>query len=99
MERGSMIILPESNRIDRATRLKALYQNPESVLSGDGTTDGWLARDPNDLAHLFDNGDQFASTDFEEGDVVILKLDTLHMTARNVTDKWRISCDTRWIAL
>ena len=33
------------------------------------------------------------------GDVVVLGLDTYHMTARNLSSEARLSCDTRWCAL
>ena len=99
LERGSMIVLPCSNRIDRAMRLKKLYNDPNIVLKGDGTTDGWLTRDPNTILDLLDENDKLESSDFKQGDIIILLLDTMHMTARNVTDQWRVSCDTRWIAL
>ena len=32
------------------------------------------------------------------GDVVVLGVNTYHMTARNVTSEARLSCDTRWCA-
>lgn len=32
------------------------------------------------------------------GDVVVLGLNTYHMTARNVSGEARLSCDTRWCA-
>lgn len=33
------------------------------------------------------------------GDVVVLGLNTYHMTARNLSSEARLSCDTRWCAL
>ncbi|KAI9335274.1 hypothetical protein BDR26DRAFT_866032 [Obelidium mucronatum] len=41
-------------------------------------------------------GIEWVTRDFEMGDVVIFGLDLLHMTLNNVTDLWRVSCETRW---
>ncbi|KAJ3251868.1 hypothetical protein HDU77_005614 [Chytriomyces hyalinus] len=38
----------------------------------------------------------WVSMDFEMGDIAIFGLDLLHMTVNNVTDQWRVSCETRW---
>ena len=38
----------------------------------------------------------WVTEDFQMGDVVILPMDTLHMSTTNTTDRYRISCDTRW---
>ncbi|KAJ3299839.1 hypothetical protein HK104_006576 [Borealophlyctis nickersoniae] len=39
----------------------------------------------------------WVSADFEPGDICIIDVDTLHMSATNVTRTWRITCDTRWM--
>lgn len=38
----------------------------------------------------------WVTEDFKMGDCVILPMDTLHMSTTNTTDRYRISCDTRW---
>ena len=38
----------------------------------------------------------WVTENFKMGDCVILSMDTLHMSTTNTTDKYRISCDTRW---
>ena len=38
----------------------------------------------------------WVTEDFRMGDAVILPMDTLHMSTTNTTDRYRISCDTRW---
>jgi hypothetical protein len=38
----------------------------------------------------------WVTEDFKMGDCVILPMGTLHMSTTNTTDKYRISCDTRW---
>ena len=36
------------------------------------------------------------TADFQPGDVVVLQLGSFHMSAANVSNTLRISCDTRW---
>ena len=38
----------------------------------------------------------WVTEDFKMGDVVIFGMKTLHMSTTNTTDKFRVSCDTRW---
>lgn len=46
---------------------------------------------------LFDKfGGRWASTTFEPGDVVILNMFIMHASLTNMTNKYRISCDTRY---
>ena len=54
---------------------------------------GWLTMDPSDLTRY---GSKWKTTDFAAGDVLIFSMQTLHMSTTNMTDKARISCDTRW---
>ncbi|KAJ3359861.1 hypothetical protein HDU91_004783 [Kappamyces sp. JEL0680] len=102
--KGSLVVAPESHRSPRWQRVHGLYDHPKAGAQGDGTTAGWLTRDPCDIMPLLDppcGGDAddvvFCSADFLPGDVVVLDLNTIHMTAMNTLDVWRISCDTRWI--
>jgi hypothetical protein len=38
----------------------------------------------------------FGCQQYRAGDIVLLSLDCLHMTTRNVTNAYRLSADTRW---
>ena len=49
--------------------------------------------DPSDLTKY---GSKWKTTDFAAGDVLIFSMQTLHMSTTNMTNKARISCDTRW---
>ena len=40
---------------------------------------------------------QWHTSDLHAGDVVVLSMDTLHMSAANKSRNIRISCDTRWL--
>jgi len=67
----------------------------------DGTASGWLTNDGSGLASFLPTSSAPGSIDwragnFEEGDLIVLHQDLLHMTACNTADSFRISCDTRW---
>ena len=40
---------------------------------------------------------RWETCDLAPGDVIVLRLDTLHLTACNTVDTLRFSCDTRWL--
>lgn len=55
---------------------------------------GWFSGDPMEL--LAKHGGQLATTNFRAGDVLIFGMYTMHGSLSNVTDRFRISCDTRY---
>lgn len=57
-------------------------------------TCGYFSDDPAELVDKF--GGRWASTTFEPGDVVILNMFIMHASLTNMTNKYRISCDTRY---
>ena len=64
-----------------------------------GTRSGWLTDDGSRLSSLVSpHAVDWVTGDFAAGDALLLHLGVLHMTAANVTDTVRISCDTRWVA-
>lgn len=94
-ERGSLLVARGSHRLRAFTRLRGGYGTSE--VGDDGTRSGWLADDGRFL-----DGPAAASTvdwriaDVAAGDIIVLGLDVLHMSAANCTDLVRLSCDTRW---
>lgn len=60
----------------------------------DRVAGGALTKDPFEIIEKF--GGQWATTAFETGDVIIFGMYTLHMSLGNYTNKYRISCDTRF---
>ena len=65
-------------------------------VGSDGTRSGWLTEDPGTLGLTADKPLMWVTDDFAMGDIVVFGLDTLHMTANNQSDEWRISVETRW---
>jgi hypothetical protein len=57
-------------------------------------TSGVFSNDPAELVDKF--GGRWATTTFEPGDVLILSIHLMHASLTNTTDRYRISCDTRY---
>lgn len=55
---------------------------------------GWYADDP--LEVIGKCGGQWHTADFKAGDVLIFTMFTMHMSSENLTDRWRLSTDTRF---
>ena len=92
VERGALVVAPGSHRARALAPLRTAYL--ARPLGADGTHSGWLASSAAALQPQPPRG--WATADFRAGDVVILRMDVLHLTACNVSDRLRTSCDTRW---
>ena len=57
-------------------------------------TCGYFSKDPAELVDEF--GGRWATTTFEPGDVVILSMFLMHASLTNNSNKYRISCDSRY---
>lgn len=55
---------------------------------------GWFSDDPVEIVEKF--GGKWQTTDFRAGDVLIFGMYMMHGSLANTTDRWRISCDTRF---
>ncbi len=55
---------------------------------------GWYSRDLEDVTNYF--GGKWYSSNFSAGDIVIFGMFQLHGSLNNVSDEYRISCDTRF---
>ncbi|KAK9811194.1 hypothetical protein WJX73_009390 [Symbiochloris irregularis] len=96
-QQGAMMVCRGSHRKRAFSRLQQGYGS--SSVGQDGTCSGWLGSHPDDLADLVGNryAIDWRTADLGAGDVVVLSLGIIHMTAPNETDQVRISCDTRWL--
>jgi hypothetical protein len=94
-EQGSLLVAAGSHRLPAFAPLRGSYG--QSQVGKDGTRSGWLS----------DNGALLAAdvgavdwrvADCGPGDIVVLGLDVLHMSASNESrpPRIRVSCDTRW---
>jgi len=93
-EQGTLLICKESHKHPgySALRQKYVYRYLNLI------NNGWYSEDPEDIAKEFQGEGtvEWVSTDFQAGDVCILGLDVLHMSTTNTTERYRLSCDTRW---
>eukprot|EP01124_Arcella_intermedia_P005656 TRINITY_DN13347_c0_g1_i1.p1 TRINITY_DN13347_c0_g1~~TRINITY_DN13347_c0_g1_i1.p1 ORF type:complete len:291 (-),score=70.56 TRINITY_DN13347_c0_g1_i1:129-977(-) len=94
-EQGTLMICKGSHNDPSFKDLQMKYGYQYNQLRNNG----WFTDNPEELVKEY-TGDpeniKWYSTDFRAGDVCILNLDVLHMSSTNTTDKYRISCDTRW---
>jgi len=91
VELGSLAICTGSHREEGFARLRETYGR--SDVDRD-RIQGWFSDDPREITGQF--GGAWATTDFAAGDVVLFGMHTMHMSTRNETDRWRLSCDTRF---
>lgn len=57
---------------------------------------GWFSSDPWELAERF--GARWATTAFRAGDALLFGMQTMHASLENVSDRYRLTADTRWQA-
>jgi len=55
---------------------------------------GWFSNDPQEITDEF--GGQWATTEFNAGDVLIFGMYMMHASLTNTSNRFRISSDTRY---
>ena len=102
---GGMVVAPKSHYNELWRDVQLEYKAREK---GNGTTSGWISNDPSCINRQLRRVKrelglrediEWVSSDFKMGDVVVLDMNTMHITGTNTTAGPRISCDTRWIAV
>lgn len=88
VEMGTLAVLLGSQNL---ARLKETYG--EMDVDRD-RIDGWFSRDPQELLEKF--GGKWATTDFRAGDAIFFGMYLMHSSTENTTNRFRISCDTRY---
>ncbi len=88
LDMGPLVFCPGSNHLEH---LRATYGAADAH---NDLLDGHLSRDPNDLIESL--GVKWASTPFRAGDVMIFGMYFLHGSLDNVSNRFRISTDTRY---
>eukprot|EP01060_Flectonema_neradi_P014024 TRINITY_DN20746_c0_g1_i1.p1 TRINITY_DN20746_c0_g1~~TRINITY_DN20746_c0_g1_i1.p1 ORF type:complete len:352 (+),score=69.04 TRINITY_DN20746_c0_g1_i1:58-1056(+) len=93
MDLGALAMCRGSHKLPSFDKLKATYGAIDHEKDRlDGT--GWFSMEPREITSEF--GGQWTCTDYSAGDIIIFGMHTLHMSTTNVTDKVRLSCDSRW---
>jgi hypothetical protein len=87
-EKGPLAILEGSNHFER---IKETYGRMD--VDRDHVT-GWFSSDPLEMIEKF--GGRWLTTEFEMGDALIFGMYTMHGSLNNITNQYRLSCDTRY---
>ena len=85
---GPLAILAGSHRLEK---IKQTYGKMD--VDRDHVT-GWFSTDPVELVDAY--GGQWQTTEFTAGDVLIFGMFTMHGSLDNASNRYRLSCDTRY---
>ena len=88
-ELGTLAMLLGSQHFDI---LKRTYG--EMDVDRDNLVSGWFSEDPIELVDQY--GGQWATTEFQAGDVLIFGMYMMHASLNNTTNRYRLSSDTRY---
>lgn len=93
VDMGCLAFMEGSNHLPAFQKLQETYGNCDLEKENVSGT-GWFTEEPEEIVNRF--GGCWKTSNFEAGDVAIFTTRTLHMSTTNLTDRVRISCDTRW---
>ncbi|MBA2480261.1 MAG: phytanoyl-CoA dioxygenase family protein, partial [Planctomycetes bacterium] len=91
MDLGALAVLTGSHRLEAFAYLRETYGQMDVDRDH---VEGWFTSDPTELVDRF--GGRWATADFRAGDALIFTMFTLHGSLTNVTNRFRITCDTRY---
>lgn len=91
MTHGTLAVLVGSHNLPAYKKIQETYG--QSDVDRDHTQ-GWLTRNPIEMVDTY--GGQWQTTDFAMGDVIVFGMFTMHGSLNNTTNRYRISCDTRY---
>jgi hypothetical protein len=91
VQQGTLAINVGSNHAPGFETVRQTYGRMDVDRDG---TDGWFATDPQQITDNY--GGQWATANFQAGDVVIFGMFTMHCSTTNTTDRFRLSCDVRY---
>jgi hypothetical protein len=90
-EMGPLALLVGSHRSEGFERVRATYGQMD--VDRDKVT-GWFSSDPLEMVEKF--GGKWATSEFQMGDVLIFGMYTMHASLTNVSNRFRITTDTRY---
>ncbi len=88
---GPLAILVGSHRGSAYERVRETYGKMD--VDRDKVT-GWFSSDPYEMLEKF--GGQWQTTEFQMGDVLIFGMYTMHASLTNITNRYRLTSDTRY---
>jgi hypothetical protein len=90
-ELGPLALLVGSHRGPAFERVRATYGQMDVDRD---KVQGWFSSDPYEMVEKF--GGQWQTTEFRAGDVLIFGMYTMHASLTNVSNRFRITADTRY---
>lgn len=90
-EMGTLAILPGAHRSEAAKKLRETYGKMDVDRD---KVQGWYSNDPFELVEKY--GGKWLSTEFQMGDALIFGMYTMHASLNNGSNRYRLSCDTRY---
>jgi ectoine hydroxylase-related dioxygenase (phytanoyl-CoA dioxygenase family) len=88
LDMGPLAILVGSHRF---ARIKETYGRMDVDRDN---MEGWFTTDPVEMVDRY--GGQWQTTEFEPGDAILFGMFTMHASLNNVSERYRITCDTRY---
>ncbi|MGH7215015.1 MAG: phytanoyl-CoA dioxygenase family protein [Tepidisphaeraceae bacterium] len=92
VEQGTLCLCLGSHNLPGFQKIRDTYGKMD--VDRDRVSGGWFSDNPNEITAKF--GGEWQTTNFRAGDVLIFGMWTMHGSTRNKTDRWRLSCDTRF---
>lgn len=90
-EQGPLAICVGSHRAEGFAKLRATYGRMDVDRDRVG---GWFSNEPLEVGEKF--GCRWASAEFQPGDALIFGMFTMHASLVNLSDRYRLSSDTRY---
>jgi len=90
-DQGTLALCVGSHRLAGFEKVRQTYGHADVDRD---LVDGMFSHDPYEIVEKF--GGAWETTYFHAGDVIIFGMFTMHASTANTTDRWRISCDTRF---
>jgi len=91
LEHGPLSLLVGSHNLPGYQKLRDTYGRMDVDRD---KVQGWFSNNPVEMCERF--GGRWATTEFRMGDVLIFGMFTMHGSVNNLTNRFRISCDTRY---
>jgi hypothetical protein len=91
IEQGPLALCVGSHKLPGFEKVRASYGRMDVDRD---LVEGIFSNDPVEIVDRF--GGKWQTTSFRAGDVIVFGMFTMHASLTNTTNRWRISCDTRF---
>lgn len=91
INQGTLAVCVGSHRLPEFAKVRDTYGHMDVDRD---KVEGWFTNDPMEVTQKF--GGEWRTAEMRAGDVLIITMFTLHGSTNNTTNRWRLSCDTRF---